>query len=262
MNILEKIVLSKKASVAERQKLSPIPALVLSHYYSRPVISLSERLRTKKNSGIIAEFKRRSPSKGLINAQAEPGEVSQAYAKAGAAGLSVLTDMSFFGGTTDDLLKVRAANAIPILRKDFIIDAYQVHETKAMGADVMLLIAECLKKKEAKLLASLAKDIGLEVILEIHSEKQLEKYTPEIDIIGVNNRNLKTFEVNIEQSKRLFEHLPGEAVKISESGISSIEVINELQEVGYEGFLMGENFMKTARPGSACRSFIESIRCV
>jgi len=260
MDILEQIVERKKAIVAERKKIVPIPAMALSRYYAREVISLSDRLRAEDSSGIIAEFKRRSPSKGIINAKAEVPQVTNAYNKAGVAGLSVLTDTPFFSGVTDDLLAARAVNKIPILRKDFIIDEYQVYETKAMGADVMLLIAECLTKAEVKHLASVAKFIGLEIIMEIHSEEQLEKYTPDIDIIGVNNRNLKTFEVTIEQSKRLFDKLPNEVVKISESGISEVKAILELKDVGYQGFLIGENFMKTDNPGSACEAFISQLK--
>lgn len=260
MDILEQIVARKKAIVAERRKINPIPSMALSRYYARDVISLSERLRAEDSSGIIAEFKRRSPSKGIINAKAEVPEVTKGYNKAGAAGLSILTDTPFFSGVTDDVLAARIANDIPILRKDFIVDEHQVYETKAMGADVMLLIAECLTKAEVKHLASVAKFIGLEIIMEIHSEEQLEKYTSDIDIIGVNNRNLKTFEVSIEQSKQLFSKLPDDAIKISESGISDIAAIKELKEVGYQGFLIGENFMKTENPGLACDEFIKQLR--
>ena len=260
MDILEQIVARKKAIVAERKRTNPIPTFALSSYYARNVISLSESLRAENSSGIISEFKRRSPSKGIINAKAMVPEVTKAYSKAGAAGLSILTDTPFFSGVTDDLLAARAVNNIPILRKDFIVDEHQVYETKAMGADVMLLIAECLTKAEVKHLASLAKFIGLEIIMEIHSEEQLEKYTPDIDIIGVNNRNLKTFEVSIEQSKQLFDKLPQDVIKISESGISDIAAIQELKAVGYQGFLIGENFMKTENPGLACEAFIQQLR--
>lgn len=259
MDILEQIVERKKAIVAGRKKVVPIPAMALSSHYARNVISLSDRLKAEDSSGIIAEFKRRSPSKGIINAKAEVADVTKAYNKAGVAGLSVLTDTPFFSGVTDDVLAARAVNNIPILRKDFIVDEYQVYETKAMGADVMLLIAECLTKAEVKHLASLAKFIGLEIIMEIHSEEQLDKYTPDIDIIGVNNRNLKTFEVSIEQSKQLFDKLPSDAIKISESGISEVKSILELKDVGYQGFLIGENFMKTENPGAACEDFIKEL---
>lgn len=259
-NILEKIVIRKQAQVMERRKVVPIPAFALSKYYARKTISLTERLKAEGSSGIIAEYKRQSPSKGIINATADVSEVTKAYNKAGVAGLSVLTDTPFFGGVTDDVLAARLANDIPILRKDFIVDEYQVYETKAMGADVMLLIAECLDKDMVKHLAATAKFIGLEVIMEIHSEDQLEKYTSDIDIIGVNNRNLKTFDVSIEQSKQLFSKLPNDAVKISESGISQPESILELRDAGYQGFLIGENFMKTDNPGEACDAFIKQLR--
>lgn len=259
MNILDKIVAQKHKINAERQKMINIDTLTKSEYFNREVYSLADRLRSGETSGIITEFKRQSPSKGIINAKAQVADVTTQYAAAGAAGLSVLSDSEFFGGTTDDVLAARLANEIPVLRKEFIVDEYQVYETKAMGADVMLLIAECLKKDEVKNLAHLAKSLGLNIIMEVHSEDQLDKYTSDIDIVGVNNRNLKTFEVSIENSKRLFDKMPAEAVRISESGISNIEAIKELKEVGFQGFLIGENFMKTVNPGQAATDFIKSL---
>ena len=259
MDILEQIVARKRQIVADRKRMTPIPAFALSPLWSRKTYSLAERLKSDDTSGIIAEFKRRSPSKGIINAKASVEEVTAAYNKAGVAGLSVLSDTPYFSGHTDDVLAARRVNDIPILRKEFIIDEYQVYETKAMGADVMLLIAECLTKAEVRHLAQLAKSIGLEIILEIHSEDQLDKYTSDIDIIGVNNRNLKTFDVSIEQSIRLFNQLPVDAVRISESGISNVDAIKTLKAVGYQGFLIGENFMKTENPGLACEQFIKEL---
>ncbi len=259
MDILEQIVAKKKSIIAERKKIAPIPSFALSRYYGRKVISLSERLKSADSTGIISEFKRRSPSKGIINPNAEVADVTKAYNKAGVVGLSVLTDTPFFGGFTDDILAARLVNDIPILRKEFIVDEYQIYETKAMGADVMLLISECLTKEEVKHFASLAKFLGLEIIMEIHSEEQLEKYTTDIDIVGVNNRNLKTFVTSIEQSKTLYDKLPNTAVKISESGISNVESIKELKAIGYQGFLIGENFMKTDNPGLACKEFINGL---
>jgi len=260
MNILDQIVARKREIIRERRKMMPCDSLKHSEYFAIKGHSLVERLNDAQASGIIAEFKRQSPSKGIINAKASVTEVTQQYRLAGASGLSVLTDTDFFGGTTDDFFSARTVNRMPILRKDFIVDEYQVYETKAMGADVMLLIAECLTAEEVRTLARLAKELNLEIIMEIHSEEQLDKYIPEIDIIGVNNRNLKTFEVSIEQSKRLFDKLPKEAVKISESGISNISAIKELQQVGYKGFLIGENFMKTENPGYAAEQFIKELR--
>lgn len=259
MNILDQIVARKFEIIEERKKIAPYRMLSDSEHFSIKGRSLVERLNALHSSGIIAEFKRKSPSKGIINANASVNDVTSNYRLAGAAGLSILTDTDFFGGSTDDLVSARAVNRIPILRKDFIVDEYQVYETKAMGADVMLLIAECLTAEKVRSLARLAKTFRLEVIMEIHSEEQLDKYTPDIDIIGVNNRNLKTFEVSIEQSKQLFDKLPDDAVKISESGISSVEAIKELREVGYKGFLIGENFMKTDHPGFAAEEFIKQL---
>lgn len=260
MDILDKIVQRKKEIVAGRKKMHPIPTMALSFHFARKTISLVERLKAEDSSGIIAEFKRSSPSKGIINSTSMVKDVVKGYRDAGVAGLSILTDTPFFGGTNDDILNVRPIIDLPILRKDFIVDEYQVYETKAMGADVILLIAECLTKAEVSHLAKLAKHLGLEIIMEIHSEDQLDKYVPEIDIIGVNNRNLKTFEVSIEQSKALFDALPKDVVKISESGISDAASILELKACGFEGFLIGENFMKTEEPGQACDDFIKSLK--
>ena len=259
MDILQEIVAYKHKIVSERQKMISIDALTRSEYFERSVYSLADRLSSGKTSGIITEFKRKSPSKGIINAKAQVVDVTTQYAEAGAAGLSVLSDSEFFGGSTDDVLAARLANKIPVLRKEFIVDEYQVYETKAMGADVMLLIAECLKKDEIRDLARLAKSLGLNIIMEVHSEEQLDKYTSDIDIVGVNNRNLKTFEVSIENSKYLFDKMPTEAVRISESGISNITAIKELKEVGFQGFLIGENFMKTDNPGQEAIDFIKRL---
>lgn len=260
MDILEQIVYRKKELIAGRKKMHPLPAMALSHYFGKDTRSLTERIKAADSPSIIAEYKRRSPSKGIINAKARVQDVTKGYVAAGAQGLSILTDTPFFSGMTDDVLNARPIVELPILRKDFIIDEYQVYETKAMGADVMLLIAECLTKSEVAYLAQLAKTLKLEVILEIHSEDQLDKYTSDIDIIGVNNRNLKTFEVSIEQSIQLYDKLPKEAVKISESGISDPASIIELSKCGYQGFLIGENFMKTENPGLACSEFIKQLQ--
>ncbi len=259
MNILDTIVAQKFKINAERQKMFSIDALQKSSLFERECYSLASRLKDPASSGIITEYKRKSPSKGIINATAKVTDVTVQYNKAGAAGLSILSDTDFFGGTTDDVLAARQVNNIPILRKEFIVDEYQIYETKAMGADVMLLIAECLEKEQLKRYARLAKSLGLETIMEVHSEEQLEKYTPDVTIIGVNNRNLKTFEVSIENSMRLFNKIPCEAVRISESGISNVEAIKTLKEVGYQGFLIGENFMKTDDPGAACDEFIKKL---
>ena len=182
---------------------------------------LSERSRTV----IIAEFKRKSPSRGIINDKASVEEVSQGYSANGASGISILTDADFFGGTLADLQKAAIINKIPLLRKDFMIDEYQLHEAKAYGASVILLIAACLSIEEVKRLATAAKNLNLEVLLEIHNEQELEHICDEVDLVGVNNRDLKTFKVSLEQSAHLSKLIPTAKVKISERGINSVEDI-------------------------------------
>ncbi len=187
-------------------------------------------------------------------------EVTKAYAEAGAAGLSVLTEPKFFGGHQSNLVKAREINPeIPILRKDFMIDLYQVIEAKAYGADVILLIAACLENEQAEILARQAKNLGMEVLMEVHNEEELEKVNDFVDIVGVNNRNLKTFDVNVETSVQLARLIPDRFVKISESGLSGAKEIHYLRENGFKGFLIGETFMKTKNPGEACKKFIEEI---
>ena len=228
--------------------------LFRSKFFDHSCISLKERLLTTGATGIIAEFKQKSPSKGEINFAVKVEEVTRGYADAGAAGLSVLTDHDYFGGSIINLVKAREVNPeTPILRKDFMIDSYQITEAKAYGADVILLIAACLTKDEIHQLAQYAKELQLEVLLEIHNETELEKISHLVDMVGVNNRNLKTFEVNIETSVKLATLIPDEFVKISESGISSVETIKILKNAGYKGFLMGENFMKTDNPAQTCK---------
>ena len=260
MNILEKIIEAKKAEIAHQKSVVQIEMLKNIPDFNNECISLKNSLLKKGSSGIIAEFKQQSPSKGAINAHAKVEEVTKAYTEAGAACLSVLTEPKFFGGSQANLIKAREANPeIPILRKDFIIDSYQLIEAKAYGADVILLIAACLEKKQAELLAQQAKNFGMEVLMEIHNEEELEKINNYIDIIGVNNRDLKTFEVNIETSVRLGELIPERFIKISESGLTGTKDIHYLRREGFMGFLIGETFMKTDNPGEACRKFIEEL---
>lgn len=258
MTILDKIMLQKKEEVAIAQQKIPIEKLKKAKHYSRNIFSLKENLLTGGSSGIIAEFKRRSPSKGWINEHAIVEQVTAGYVKTGVAGISVLTDQYFFGGSEDDILKARE-NKIPILRKDFIAHAYQVYETKALGADVMLLIAACLTVAEVKELSLLAKEIGLEVLLELHDENETGHICESIDMIGINNRNLKTFEVDIDRALRLAESLPKEQIKIAESGIEKAEEIIQFKNAGYKGFLMGESFMKADDPAMACEALIKKI---
>lgn len=214
------------------------------------------------STGIIAEYKRQSPSKGIINDTATIVEVTNGYLDANVAAQSILTDTSFFGGTMADLMEARVINQQkPILRKDFIVDGFQIVEAKAIGADVILLIASCLTEKELKNYGQLATDLGLEILYEVHTQEDLDKMN-DLDnkIIGINNRNLNTFEVDLDNSIKLANQIPDSCIKISESGISDPRIIMGLKEYGFHGFLIGENFMKTENPGVACQEFISQIR--
>ncbi len=259
MNILDKIVADKHKEVNLKKKLIPVEAFELLPFFDRKTTSLSKKLKSS-HTGIIAEFKRKSPSKSIINNTANVEDVSFGYEKAGVCGMSVLTDEIYFGGTLDDLIIARENCNLPLLRKEFIIDEYQILEAKAFGADVILLIAAILTKKEIKQFSELAKSLKLDVLLEVHNEEELHKsIMPSLDMIGVNNRNLKTFEVSLETSKSLSKLIPNDFVKVSESGISTIEAIKELQPYGYQGFLIGENFMKTKNPSKSAEEFIKSL---
>ncbi|MDP3912372.1 MAG: indole-3-glycerol phosphate synthase TrpC [Bacteroidota bacterium] len=260
MTILDEINNHKRTEIAEAKSKVSLEQLKESPYFKRKTNSLKGALLADGASGVIAEFKTQSPSKGLINGEAEASEVTAAYVAAGATGLSVLTDDRFFGGSFEDLAKARWANPqAPILRKDFMLDPYQIYEAKAHGADVILLIAESLSKSLLLELTQTAKEIGLEVLVEVHSAEELEKLNPQVDLVGVNNRNLKTFEVDVQTSILLSEQIPAQFVKISESGLSDPESIAQLRAAGFKGFLIGETFMKTEDPGKACAEFIQKL---
>ncbi len=259
MNILDTIIEYKRSEVRTRKSEKTFAELEKSQFFPGRTYSLKEFLLDENRTGIIAEFKRKSPSKGIINDKADVAEVTKAYTDNGASCLSVLTDENFFGGSTDDLIKARV-NAIPILRKDFIIDEYQVVEAKAMGADVILLIAACLTPAEVKKLAAFAKGLQLEVLLELYDETELEHICDETECIGINNRNLKTFEVNWEHSLQLARRLPPDKFKIAESGISSAEELLMLKQNGFQGFLIGENFMKNSAPAFAFATFVNQLK--
>ena len=262
MTILDTIIAQKKIEIIASKKENTIVDLKASEFFDRECLSLKASLTKNGSSGIIAEFKRKSPSKGFIKADADVEQITQGYSKGGAAGMSVLTDTDFFGGSKEDLILARKANPItPLLRKDFMVDTYQVYEAKAWGADVILLIAACLSSEQTSELSSKAHELGLEVLLEIHDEDEL-KNSPldHIDVIGVNNRNLKNFaESNVDASLELIKVIPKEMVKISESCISQTATVSQLKNVGYQGFLIGENFMKTDNPGAALEKFIQEI---
>ena len=259
MSILDRIVADKKIEVAQKKKLFPVSYYEGSPLFDRPRNSLSLLLRQSK-SGIIAEHKRRSPSKQNINSSLSVSEVAIGYEAAGVCGMSVLTDGKYFGGSIEDLNLVRASTKFPLLRKEFIVDEYQVIEAKAHGADLILLIASILTRAEIQQLSSAAQKMDLDVLLEVHKQEELEKsLMPTLDLLGVNNRDLGTFEVSLETSHYLASKIPDDFVKVSESGISKVETIRELKAFGYQGFLVGENFMKTNNPGAAAQSFIKQL---
>jgi indole-3-glycerol phosphate synthase len=259
MNILDQIIASKKREVALKKSIIPVKQLEQSVLFERKTNSLVYNLSTS-SSGIIAEHKRRSPSKSIINHSHSVEDIVRSYENGGASGISILTDSQYFGGSLADLLLARATTSLPLLRKDFIIDEYQIIEAKAFGADIILLIAAVLNKAEIKQFSELAKSLDLEVLIEIHNQEELEKSViPSLDLIGVNNRNLKTFEVDLEFSKQLATNIPKEFIKISESGIDSAESVSELLKYGFKGFLMGEYFMKSENSEYTMKEFIKKL---
>ncbi len=259
MNILDKIVAHKRKEVEDRKSLYPAKLLEKSIYFETPVVSLRKYIQRPDKSGVIAEFKRQSPSKGPINPYASVEKVSIGYMQGGASALSILTDETFFGGKNADLTEARKFNFCPILRKDFVIDEYQIIEARSIGADAVLLIAECLEEKELAGLASFAQSLGLEVLMEVHSQEQLGKITENVDLLGVNNRDLTTFEVSLATSMELAKAIPEGVVKVSESGINDPQAIVQLKDYGFEGFLIGEHFMREPDPGKACGYFIQKL---
>jgi indole-3-glycerol phosphate synthase len=259
MNILEKIVAAKKEEVhSARQKVS-IKELEYYRHFNAPTFSMKQRLLENQSFPVIAEFKRRSPSKGDIHANAEIKNIIPGYAKAHVAGISVLTDQQYFGGSNEDLSAARDLTTIPLIRKEFIIDPYQVYEAKAIGASTILLIAAILEKEQARELAALANYLGMEVLMELHDKSETEKLNLYVDMVGVNNRNLKTFEVDLENAANLANSLPSDMLPVAESGIHSPKDFIFLKEAGFRGFLMGEYFMKHDNPGEACQKFKEEI---
>ena len=258
--ILEKIIAHKQKEVAERRELVPIKKLEKSEHFGAPGVSLVRYLNRADKVGVIAEIKRRSPSKGAINEYVSVEKVSIGYMQAGASALSILTDTEFFGGSNEDLITARKFNYCPILRKDFTIDEYQIVEARSIGADAILLIAAALDEMQLKNLAAFAVSLGLEVLLEIHEFEELPGDLENISVIGVNNRNLKDFSVDVNRSFSIAEKLPAEIVKISESGLSEPETIVELKRAGFKGFLIGETFMRESQPELACGEFIKKVQ--
>lgn len=258
MNILDKIIEHKKQEVENRQKLYPLDLLTQSIYFNTPVVSLSKYLKRKDRFGVIAEFKRKSPSAGFFNTEVGVEKTSIGYMQSGASALSVLTDNQFFGGNNTDLTEARKFNFCPILRKDFVIDEYQIFEARAIGADAILLIAACLESKQLLALAKQAQSLGLEVLLEVHDEDELAKVNEFVNAVGVNNRNLKTFDTSIQMSKSLYDKIPKDFIKVSESGINNPEDLAELKQIGFDGFLIGGYFMSQYDPSLACRNLIRN----
>jgi indole-3-glycerol phosphate synthase len=255
--ILDRIVEHKKLEVSRRREQYPLNALQDSAGYSRPRHSLCEALERSAHYGIIAEFKRKSPSQDDINLNADPATVARGYERAGAAAISCLTDVHFFGAKPDDIDRVREAVNLPIIRKDFLIDRYQVHEARAMGADAILLIAACLSAAQLDELAEEAAELGLQVVCEVHGESDAAKISPNVDIIGVNNRDLNDFSVDTARSLELEQLLPPGIMRISESGIEDPQTIVKLSRHGFGGFLIGTYFMRQEDPGQACGQFIQ-----
>ncbi len=259
MNILDTIIAAKRIEVGERKNREPLSNLTSRPYFKEPCYSVKRALKAVGSTGIIAEHKRKSPSLGWIRQDSDVAEVAQGYALSGAAAMSVLTDEAFFGGTLSDLQRARRTVGIPLLRKDFIIDEYQLFEAKAYGADFILLIAECLRKEEIKYLAEFAQNLGLEVLLEMHNDEGLDKLCDVITCVGINSRNLKTFEVSLDNAINLAAQIPDSFVKVAESGISKPETISILRGHGFDGFLIGEAFMKTNDPSAAIADFIKQL---
>lgn len=259
MNILDKIVEHKKTEVAKAKQKTSVKELKYYRHFNAPAASLKQSLNNNPDFPVISEFKRRSPSKGNINANAKVKDIIPGYTNAGVSGISVLTDKDYFGGCNDDLSEARDLTQTPIIRKEFIIDPYQVYEAKAIGASAILLIAAILEKQQAFDLAALANYLGMEVLMEIHNESETEILNSYVDLVGINNRNLKTFEVNLQHAANLASSLPDSMLPIAESGIHSPEDFFFLKEAGFKGFLMGEYFMKHDNPANACMDFKQQV---
>jgi len=261
MNILDTIVVQKRKQVEWARANVSHGALERSPFFKRNCHSMKEALLNPAKYGIIGEIKRKSPSRGIINHQVSINKISTGYVRAGVSALSILTDAEFFGGSNQDLMEARELNACPILRKDFIIDEYQILEAKSIGADVILLIAAILSPQTVIHYTQLAHSLGLEVLLEIHNEEELTRnLNSGADLLGVNNRDLKTFEVNVETSKKLIQHIPVQMIAVSESGIEATSTLLDLKRSGYKGFLIGQNFMQNHDPEVAAMNFINELK--
>ncbi|WKS94487.1 indole-3-glycerol phosphate synthase TrpC [Riemerella columbina] len=258
MSILDQIVQTKKEEIKTAKRQAPIEALTDRPIFNQSRPDFIQRLKETPYS-IIAEFKRRSPSKQDINVKAQVSEVVPAYASAGAACVSVLTDTLYFGGSLQDLEEA-FAYGIPLLRKDFILDEYQIYEAKAYGASAVLLIANILSKSQVANLASCAHHLGLSVLLEFYGGEDFDKYHQQIELVGINNRNLNTFQVDYQHAIKMRAALPEGVISVAESAIYSPDIYRELKDNGFDAFLMGEYFMKAQQPGEALAQFISEIK--
>ncbi|NSL87305.1 indole-3-glycerol phosphate synthase TrpC [Chitinophaga sp. Mgbs1] len=261
MSILDNIISNTRAEVAQRREQTPVSRLEKYPLFDRTPLRAANYLRAPGKLGIIAEVKRQSPSKGIINADFDAPEVARGYEAAGASCISVLTDQKYFGGSLTDLSRVKAAVQLPVLRKDFIISEYQITEAKAIGADIILLIAAALPPATVASLARFAQQLGLSVLLEVHTLEELQQNLhPEVDLIGVNNRDLHSFEISVKHSLQLAPHIPAQFLRVSESGLTNYEVVPALKQAGYEGFLIGETFMRERDPGLALATYSQELR--
>lgn len=260
-NILEKIAATKRREVAAMKKLIPFEQLREQvSDVSREVISMRGSILNHE-VGIIAEHKRRSPSRGEISPMSEVGEIAESYVKNGAAAMSVLTDTPYFGGALTDLAVARvAAPSLPLLRKEFIVDEYQIYQARIFGADAILLIAAMISGEEIRQLNDMAHELGMQTLVEIHSLSELKSVPHDADMVGVNNRDLTSFSTDISNSALLVDRLPSGIVKIAESGIKTPEDVKRLKTIGFDGFLIGEAFMSTLDPGGTLRKFIDDNR--
>jgi indole-3-glycerol phosphate synthase len=259
MNVLDNIIAHKRSELEDKKKCFPVSRFENSVFFKREMPSFYNAL-AKKGPSIIGEFKRKSPSKGIINSYAEVGHVASDYEEAGISAMSILTDIEFFGGTDQDLQYVADIVKIPLLRKDFIVDEYQVVESKSIGASAILLIASVLSKKEICKLTDLSLNLGLDVLFEIHDEKEIEKVSQKIRIIGVNNRDLRTFKTGMDHSEKLFTFLPENCLKVAESGFQTYAEVTGLFNTGYNAFLIGEKFMRSKNPGKSAARFMKDLR--
>ena len=260
-DILADIVADKRIEVAAARQALPLERLAAMAMETPASARSMSRALASSPYGIISEFKRKSPSKGWIHEDADPLDVIPSYQEAGASALSILTDMKYFGGTLEFIQDVRPLVDIPILRKEFIIDEYQLFQARRAGADAVLLIAADLTLAEARTLTAMAHELKLEVLMELHAEQELDYAALDVDMVGINNRNLGTFHTDVQNSFHMIDRLPGDKVKVSESGIGNPETIQLLRAAGYRGFLMGEHFMKQDNPGQALHDLIQKITC-